>query len=435
MNEPGPSGTASEAQISLAPNGDGAKSWPERRVGNAFVLCYALAYTGVWLALLTPMLVTIALRVRELAPASAAANLSLVLGVGAFFAVIGNPLFGRMSDLTTSRWGMRRPWLIGGMIVGTAAFVLMALAPSMFLVVVGWCIAQLAFNAVLAAAVAVLPDQVPVHQHGTVCGILGICMPIGQVGGTFLVKALPDSMLLRFIVPALIGSACVLVFALVLPDRRLHATSGRSSDSFGQFVRSFWLDPREYPNFFWAWLSRFLLVAGTAFLTTYQSLYLMDELGFAEEQVPTLIFKGMLVQAVAIVIASLAAGRVSDALGRRKIFVLTSAAVYSAGLWTIAAADAYSTYLIGMALTGIGQGVFFAVDLALIARILPNRELNAAKDLGMFNVANTLPQTLVPMLGASILWMGGNDYTWLFVVAGTVAFLSALAIAPLREVR
>ncbi|MFL6548551.1 MAG: MFS transporter [Povalibacter sp.] len=435
MIEPDTSGVRAPALvIAEVPDNQIKRSEPVNAVSHVFVLLYAVAYTGIWLALLTPMLVTIAVRVRQLAPANAASQLAWVLGIGAIFALVGNPVFGRMSDRTVSRYGMRRPWLIGGMICGTAAYLIMALAPNVPLVIVGWCLAQLAFNAVLAAAVAILPDQVPAHQRGTVSGVLGMCMPIGQVGGTFLVQALPDSMLLRFLVPSVIGAVCVFLLAIVLPDRRLHP-SQRPAKGLRNFLGSFWLDPSEHPSFFWAWLSRFLLVTGTAFLTTYQSYYLIDKLGYSVEQVPTLIFKGMLVQAVTIVIASVLSGRASDASGRRKIYVMVAAAVYGTGLWIIAAAQAYPSFLIGMALTGIGQGVFFAVELALVTQILPDRELNAAKDLGMFNIANTLPQSVAPLLGPMILSLSHGNYTWLFVVAGGIAFLSSVAITPLREVR
>jgi MFS family permease len=403
-------------------------------VGGRFVFFYALAYAGIWLALLTPMLVTIALRVRQLAPQNAAGDLALILGVGAFFALVGNPVFGRMSDRTTSRLGMRRPWLIGGMAIGTASLATIALAPNIPWLLFGWCLAQLAFNAVLAAIVAILPDQVPAAQRGTVSGVLGMCMPIGQAWGTYMVQALPDSMLLRFIVPALVGSIAVLLLAVVLPDRRL-LPSQKPSGSFSHEARTRWLDPFRYPDFSWAWLSRFLLVTGTAFLTTYQSYYLIDKLGYSIERVPNLIFKGMLLQGFMIILSSLASGRASDVTGRRKVFVMVAAAVYGSGLWTIAGANTYDAFLIGMALTGIGQGVFFAVELALVTQILPDRERNAAKDLGIFNIANALPQSVAPALGPLILLLGHGNYTWVFIVAGSIALLGSFAIMPLRGVR
>ena len=407
---------------------------PAARVSWPFIAIYALAYTGVWLALLTPVLVTIALRVRQIAPANAAAHLSLVLGVGAVFALIGNPLFGRLSDRTTSRWGMRRPWIVGGMLVGAAALSIIVWAPSIPFVLLGWCLAQLAFNAVLAAIVALLPDQVPVWQRGTVAGVLGICMPIGQVGGTFLVQFISSSVLLMFMLPVAIGFAAVLLLAFVLKDRTLPVASS-AQPGVADLIESFRVNPRRNPDFAWAWLSRFLLVTGTAFLTTYQPFYLVDKLGYAVSAVPHLIFTSMLVHASMVVITSLLTGRISDVLNRRKRFVVIAAAAYAVGLWVIAASGHYSGFLVGMAISGVGQGMYFATDLALVTQVLPNRQLDAAKDLGIFNIANALPQALAPALGPAILALSGGDYTWLYIAAGALALSSSFAIMPLRSVR
>jgi MFS family permease len=404
------------------------------RVGWGFITLHALAYTGTWLALLTPVLVTIALKIRQLDPQTAASSLSLVLGFGAFFALVGNPLFGRLSDRTTSRFGMRRPWLVGGILCGAAALLMIAMAQSIVVVLIGWCLAQLAFNAVLAAVIAVLPDQVPPEQRGTVAGVMGICLPLGQVSGTFLVQSVSGSMLLMFLLPALIGVAAVMPFALMLRDRRLQPGTVPPLQ-LSRAAEIYWVNPRRHPDFAWAWLSRLLLVLGTAFLNTYQPFYLIDKLGLVEKNIPTLIFQGILVQTVAIVAVSILGGRLSDAIGRRKIFVVIGGAAYAIGLWVIAAAPDYTTFLLGMAMTGVGHGVYFAVDLALVTDVLPNRWRDAAKDLGIFNVANALPQAMAPALGPVILAMTGNNYTWLFTVAGCITLLASFTILPVRSVR
>ncbi|MDE2317502.1 MAG: MFS transporter, partial [Xanthomonadaceae bacterium] len=76
-----------------------------RPVGWPFIVAYGVAYTGLWMALLPPILVGLAMRVREIAPADAAGSLSLVVSVGALIALFGNPFFGRLSDRTASRFG------------------------------------------------------------------------------------------------------------------------------------------------------------------------------------------------------------------------------------------------------------------------------------------------------------------------------------------
>ena len=81
-------------------------------------------------------------------------NLALVTGVGSLLAIVSYPLFGRLSDRTTARMGMRRPWMLLGLAAGTLGILTVAAAPSITVVLVGWCIAQVFLNALLAAHAA-----------------------------------------------------------------------------------------------------------------------------------------------------------------------------------------------------------------------------------------------------------------------------------------
>src|SRR6202522_3640881 len=183
---------------------------PPRRAPARFIAIYALAYAALWLALLTPAMITLALRVRQLAGSDPARPISMVLFAGAIAALVGNPVFGALSDRTRSRFGRRRPYLVGGAVVGFAALALIGAASSLSMVLLGWCLAQLAYNAVLAAMVAVVPDQIPSAQRGTVVGILGVCMPVGQIVGTFLVQQLAGNLTLALLIPGALGLAGVL---------------------------------------------------------------------------------------------------------------------------------------------------------------------------------------------------------------------------------
>lgn len=192
------------------------------RVGWGFISLYALASTSTSLLFIAPLLVTLALKVDSLVGIEQAPNsLALVASLGALVSILGNPFFGRMSDRTTSRLGMRRPWMVIGLIGGTLGILVVALAPTIPTVVVGWCVAQLFFNALLAAQVAVLRDRVPTIQRGLVAGILGISVPVASVSGTFLVQLFAGDTLLMFLAPCAVGGFFVLVFAATLKDRRL----------------------------------------------------------------------------------------------------------------------------------------------------------------------------------------------------------------------
>lgn len=245
----------------------------------------------------------------------------LVTGVGSLLAIVSNPLFGRPSDRTTARMGMRRPWIVAGLIGGITGILIVALAPNVGVVLAGWCLAQVFLIAVLAAQVAVLPDQVPAVQRGVVSGILGVCLPAASVTGTFLVQAFDQNDLTMFLAPCVVGGVLVAAFAVRLPDRRL-ASADRPAWSLREFLGTFYVDPRRNPDFAWAFASRFLLVTAYASLATYQANDLLAQIGVSQDDVANQIYLGTLVQSVALVLVSPLIGKLSDRLGRRKVFVV-----------------------------------------------------------------------------------------------------------------
>src|SRR3954451_19551678 len=213
------------------------------RVGWGFITLYASAYIGTSLVFLAPLLVSLALKVNSLVGLDRApSSLALVTGVGSLLAMVANPLFGTLSDRTTSRLGMRRPWMVIGLVGGSLGILTVALGPTIEVVLAGWCIAQLFFNALLAALVAVLPDQVPVAQRGLVAGVLGVCLPIASVCGTFLVKLFAGNLLAMFLGPCAIGAFFILLFAATLTDRRL-ARADKPQWSLREFASTFYVNP------------------------------------------------------------------------------------------------------------------------------------------------------------------------------------------------
>jgi MFS family permease len=410
----------------------------KERASPGFVAIYTIAYAALWLALLTPAIISLALRVRQLAPDDPAGPMSRILVAGALVALISNPVFGALSDRSTSRFGRRRPFLVVGVVCGCAALVLIGLAPSIGVVLLGWCLAQFAYNAALCAMVAIVPDQIPAPQRGTVVGILGICMPIGQIGGTYLVKELSFNMMWVLVVPGLIGVAGVLLLAVVLPDKSRPslplkpAAAPRAEPSRAPVADS---RPRDHRDFMWALLSRVLFTTGSSFLQAYQPFFLLEKLKIDPADVPRLIFRSTLVSAAMVVVWSLLAGRLSDRTGARKPFVMAGSIVQGLGLWLVAASDSYAALLLGVALTGVGHGIYEGVDLALVTDVLPDRDQHAAKDLGFLNIANTLPQVIAPLSAPALLALSRGDYALLFAVAGAVAVLGSVVLVPLKNVR
>ena len=397
-------------------------------------MLYTLAYMSTCLLFLAPLLVSLALKVNALVGLDQAPNnLALVAGVGAAVAMLANPFFGKLSDRTTSRFGMRRPWMVTGLVGGSLGVLVVAWAPTITFVLLGWCVAQVGFNALLAVMVAVLPDQVPVAQRGMVAGVLGVCLPVASVAGTFLVKLFTGNTAAMFLVPCAVAGVFILVFAFTLHDRRLDPQH-QPPWSLRELAGTFWVSPRRSPDFAWAFTSRFMFVLAYAFLTTYQAYYLLDHLGSAEPDVPQQVFLGTLVQSTVLVAASVLGGRLSDWTGRRKIFVVVASVIYGAAMFIIAAASSFNGFLVGMAIGGLGFGMYMAVDLALVVDVLPDPD-SAAKDLGVLNIAGALPSSVAPAVAPLILAAGGGSYGVLYAVAGVCALGAAAAIVPITRVR
>ncbi|GAA2483526.1 MFS transporter [Winogradskya humida] len=400
------------------------------------IAAMALAQLGTYVAVLTPVVVTLSIRVAEIAPDNRNSALSSVLSVGALLALIGNPFFGAMSDRTTSRFGKRRPWLIGGILLGAIGLLIVATGSSVLVLTAGWALAQLGINATLATVTALLPDQIPAHQRGRVGGILGLMTSIAILIGTGLASLLSGNTFLMFMVPAVIGVLSVGTLVLILKDKpAVKGAFGRYT--VHEFLRTFYISPRRHPDFAWNVLSRFLVWMGIASLTSYQAYLLIDRFGYTTDNVADAILVATVLTTAGMLIGSTFGGWLSDRTGRRRPFVFAAGAVIVVALLIIGFSNSYGVFLFAAAVFGLGEGLYLAVDLALATDVLPNPD-DAAKDMGVMNIANALPQSLVPIIAAPILAIGagsGSNYAALFLFGAIVAAAGSTLVHFIRGVR
>ena len=406
------------------------------RASGAFIAAYWIAQCGNWLGLITPVTLTIAMRIAQIAdPAHKMSQLGVILGIGALASIIATPVWGHISDRTTARIGRRKLWMIVGVAGGGAGLLIMSATINIMLFGLGWVVAQIGFNANQAALNALLPDQVPEAQRGRVSGLLGLTIIVGVMAGTFLTQFTAGSPYLLFMVPWL---GTVLSLAVILsmfrdgPAPAMATTSG----SVRQFLASFSISPREHPDFYWAWISRFLVIMGISYVQVYAVYFLSDRLHQPMSDIPRLMFiNGSIGAAITIAVSPLS-GWLSDRIGRRKPFVIIAAIIGAIGLVTIGMAQTVLQFLIGSAIAGVGMSVYYAVDLALVAAVLPDPD-NSAKDMGIFQIANTLPQSLAPLIAPAFLAIGameGGNYPAMFIAASAFALIGAFAIKPIRKI-
>lgn len=403
-------------------------------VSPAFMAIYAFTQYAHWLAILTPVTITIAMRIGQIAtPAQKSAYLATIMSVGALFAMIAAPFWGAISDHTRAKIGRRKLWIGLGSLFLLGGLLIMALSTSLWLFGLGWIICQTGSNAAQAAISAILPDQVPLHQRGRMSSLLGLTTILATVSGTFITQFTHHSSMAMFLVPWLPYLLALLLLFAFIPDAPSQSEEGISLASVFSVFR---VNPFKDWDFGCAFASRFMLATGNAFAQTYQVFVLIDVIGLMSGQVPGALLGITSMVAIVSLVLTPIAGWIVDKTGRIKPLVVVSGIVVTAGLATISQTHALHPFMLAMIVLGVGKSIFYALATAISATVLPDKG-SAAKDMGIIQIANSLPQSLAPAIAPLFLMIGGgnSNYDAMFIAATIFAVIGTLAILPIRHVR
>lgn len=360
--------------------------------------------------------------------------LSIVAAIGGIAVIVTTPLWGRLSDRTMSRWGKRRPWILFGSLVGLAGVLVLAWAGSLWVVVIGWVIGQAGYGAANAAVHALLADQIPTRIRARVAAAASASGGIALIAGALLIAELPnDQQWTWFVVPGVIGTAFSLVLFFGLRD--IVRTDRPAPWRWSDVLSTYWLSPRRYPDFFWAFWCRLLVTMSIVSVSTYLLFFIIDHLGVPKEEASGVQALTLIMFTIGNIAMTLLFGWISDATGRRKPIVWISCLLSAAGLIIAIIAPDITVFYIGIVIVGAAQGAFVSVDIALMTEVLPSFA-DAGKDLGIVSLSYQVPQLLVPITALPLLAIGGGEnYTALYIAAIVYGVLGGLAVLPIRSVK
>lgn len=376
--------------------------------------------------------VLLPLQVSGIDPENKVANLTLIATIAAFAAMLAQPIAGMVSDRTRSKFGRRAPWMVAGALIGGLALIGMALANSLVQIAIAWTIVQIAYNFAQGPLSAILPDRVPRAARGTFAALAGMGAMFGAIGGQVAGASLRSSIPAAYMLLAGIALTVTVLFVVFNPD---HSSKEQVNPRFSLsvFLHTFWVNPVKHPDFFWAFTGRLLLYTGYFAVTGFQLYILADYIQLGEDGAAAAIPVFGLLSLAGMIIAMVIGGPLSDRLGRRKIFVFLSSVLVGLGFLVPLVLPTYTGWLVFTVIAGFGFGMFQAVDQALMSEVLPSKE-SFGKDLGVVNIAATLPQTLAPALGGAIVLAFGG-YAALFPVAIVLSILGAFAVWPIKAVK
>ncbi len=386
---------------------------------------FFVANVAAFLSFLPLMQILLPLKAAAIAPGGAPALLGTVAAVGAAVAGAANFAAGWLSDRTRSRFGRRRPWIIGGAFGVAASYAVVWQAQSATALVVAFALFQLAFNVMFAPLLALIADRIPTARRGWVSALIALGMPLGTALGTVLVGTLVTGDAARYAALAGVVLIAVVPFAVRLPPDPTALAPGPRADGDHR-----WLSR----NFALGWLSRIAVIAAH----TVAQLYLLFYVAGMVPPAPHAAERGVALLGVVFGIVSSAAaviaGRASDRSGRRRPFVIGGAVAVAAGMALVAAAPSWPAAILAYALFACGVGCHTAAEFAMMLELMPSRD-RAARDLGVLNLSNIAPQIVAPLAATLILAQPGATIRSVFAAAAVAALAGATLLGVMRAVR
>ncbi|WAU82543.1 MFS transporter [Streptomyces sp. Qhu-G9] len=405
---------------------------PESSSPQNLMLSIGLTQLGITTIFGAVPSVLLALQVESLAGDDDKAGvLSVLTLLGAIGALVAQPLAGSLSDRTRTRVGSRTPWVLGATAIAAPILWSMGLVESLPALGILYVLSEIVLSTAQGPLGATLPDRVSTQLRGRFSAALGLGIMLGAVLGRVLGSVLSDHMFLAYAVVGCVPVALATLRVLVSPDpdNRNQPRPARSTARVS--LSSYWISPREHPDFWWAFSSRLLTYTGFFVVEGYSLYLLSDYVGLGDDAVD-MVPLAAVIAVVAICVSTLPAGLLSDRIGRRKIFVVGSSIVMGVAYLIPLLESGLRGYLAMTFIAGLAFGCYEAVDAALMTQVLP-RSMSYAKDLGIVNIASVLPQMLAPAIAGIIVTVTGS-YAPIFPVGAGLAAIGGLTVLRVKAV-
>lgn len=384
-----------------------------------FLILYAAAVAGGAVAYVPFLTIILPLQATALVGNSALTLLAHIAFAGAITASIANILFGWISDVTCTR----RPWIAAGLLLSCVLMVTMPLATSgsmLIALIVAW---QLCLNLMLAPLAAWAGDHVPDEQKGLLGGLLAFAPALGALAGV-IVTLLPAgahgdrhfavaAMVLVLVAPALLAAR---------PHPLPHLLAPAQMEPSRSSLRSRLGQPATK-----MWAARLLVQIAEASLFAFMLLWFRSIDPNFREGLAATIFAVVLATSV---LFTLGIGCWSDRADRPILPLAVCAALVATGLLAMAGADNLAMAVTGYACFGLASGIFLALHSSQTLRVLPAPQ-HRGRDLGIFNLTNTVPSLVMPWLTLALVPSYG--FGALFITLAALAAMASLLLATMSS--
>lgn len=397
----------------------------------------------------------------------------LIWLAGPFTGMVVQPVIGALSDKTTSPFGRRRPYLLGGALLSALALWALpnselitnfisstlhikfpALAALCFAAVMIW-ILDACVNIAQGPYRALIPDVVPQEQHSIANSYISLAIGLGSVfaAGTapFLKWAFNYQMSInaQFVMAALAFSLGMAWTCLMIKERRYQPKADEKSEKFDlvKSLKEFFALSPEVGKICWmqffTWIGNMCMMI---YFTQYaiHTVYGVPDLSNVSEVVKasydSAVLAGTNFSSICFAIFNLVCfvvaipiGVLSVKFGNKKVHIISMLSMALAFLGMAFIKDVKVVAAL-MALSGIGWASICALPFAMLSQyIKPGTEGSV---MGIFNIFIAGPQVFVCTLVSGIInrcsfnVIGGVNYHWEYTfLIGAFCLITASIIA------
>jgi MFS family permease len=380
---------------------------------------YALAVSGGAVAYIPFLTLLLPLRVSAMTQTEVLTTLAFAAFAGAISASLSNILFGWASDVTRRR----KAWIFGGLVLSSALLVSMPYAGDttvLIALIVCW---QFGLNMMLAPLAAWAGDTIPDVQKGMLGGLLALAPALGALSGAIVTTDMFAGFAQREALVALLV-VCMVTPVLFLgkPVPMPHLMEATGTDIGGDQDNI----PPANPAIR-MWLARLLVQIAEASLFAFLLLWFRSlDPGFGENDAAS-IFAIVLGLSVFI---SLAVGTWSDRTAKPMVPLILTGALAALGLLIMAWAPDIPYAISGYVVFGLASSIFLALHSSQTLRVLP-RPHTRGRDLGIFNLTNTVPSLIMPWLTMALVPTYGFDA--LFALLAGLAFAASILLLTMSR--
>ncbi|MCM1338590.1 MAG: MFS transporter [Muribaculaceae bacterium] len=402
----------------------------------------------------------------------------LIWLAGPFTGMVVQPLIGALSDKTKSRFGRRRPYLLGGAIIASIALWLFPnsggiadflglsshypMAGLLIAAIMIWII-DACINIAQGPYRALIPDVVPAEQHSVANSYISLSIGLGSVIAAATAPVLKllfnyqMSIPAQFIMAALAFTLAMIWTCLTIREKSSLGSNDTIADEpkvgFWQSMKEFFALSPEVSKIctmqFFTWIGMMCLLI---FFTNFaiHTVYGVPDLTkiaqdlqsvFSEAQVNATNYSSACFAIFNLICFAIAIplGMLAGKFGNKKIHIISLLSMVAAYL----VMGLFKTHPIivgaGMALSGIGWASVCALPFAMLTRyIKPGTEGSV---MGLFNIFIAGPQVFVCTLVAwiinkSIIQSGGYvnyHYEYSFFIGAICLLIAAAITAKIKE--